>query len=145
MENDESQYPYTKNDQGAQSTEIDYGDIPENMNEQAMREYLALESKLVMPNENKRDSFEQQWNQQRAKYQPQQPQQQQQQQQQISNYQHATTSSNGMNFAFQQKQQNSNGYIPKPNYKNTGSSTASKATTQSTTAYSQETQDYDPS
>ena len=137
MENDESQYPYTKNDQGAQSTEIDYGDIPENMNEQAMREYLALESKLVMPNENKRDSFEQQWNQQRAKYQPQQPQQQQQQQQQqqISNYQHATTSSNGMNFAFQQK----------PNYKNTGSSTASKATTQSTTAYSQETQDYDPS
>eukprot|EP01083_Nonionella_stella_P199961 732830_1 len=61
--------PYDRhNDQGAQSTEIDYGDIPDNMNEQDMRAYLALESKLVMPNQKKRDSFEQQWNNGRSKY-----------------------------------------------------------------------------
>eukprot|EP00484_Ammonia_sp_Unknown_P030403 CAMPEP_0197037604 /NCGR_PEP_ID=MMETSP1384-20130603/14767_1 /TAXON_ID=29189 /ORGANISM="Ammonia sp." /LENGTH=429 /DNA_ID=CAMNT_0042467925 /DNA_START=77 /DNA_END=1366 /DNA_ORIENTATION=+ len=52
------------------STEIDYGDVPENMDEEQMRAYLALESKLVMPNQKRRDSFEQQWNSGREKFQP---------------------------------------------------------------------------
>eukprot|EP01084_Bolivina_argentea_P293796 505370_1 len=56
------------NYQGAKSTEIDYGDLPDNMNEEDIRAYLALESKLVMPNQKKRDSFEQQWNNERGKY-----------------------------------------------------------------------------
>jgi len=138
---DPNHFPYGKQGPGAQSTEIDYGDIPENMNEQDMRAYLALESKLVMPNQKKRDSFEQQWNQQRAKYQPQQPPQQQK-----PNYQQAKTTNNGMNFAFQkqQKPQQNGGYRPKPNYKNTVSSTTSKTTVHSNTAYSPDQHDYDP-
>ena len=143
-------FPYGKQERGAQSTEIDYGDIPDNMNEQEMRAYLALESKLVMPNQKKRDSFEQQWNQQRAKYQqPSGQQSTQPQQQQQPKYQQAQTSNNGMNFHFQNQQrpqQQNNGYRPKPNYKNTASSTTSKTTIHSnTTAYSPADNDYDPS
>ena len=135
-------FQYGKRERSAQSIEIDYGDIPDNMNEQEMRAYLALESKLVMPNQKKRDSFEQQWNQKRAQYQP-QPQPQQNQQ---AHYQQAQTSNNGMQFAFQNQQQRQNGaYRPKANYKHTASSTANSKTIHSntTTAYSQD--EYDPS
>eukprot|EP01084_Bolivina_argentea_P293792 505362_1 len=61
MANQFPSYGKNNNDQGAQSTENDYGDIPDNMSEQDMRAYLQLESKLIMPNQTKRDSFEQQW------------------------------------------------------------------------------------
>jgi len=48
-------------------SEIDYGDIPENMDEAAMRKYLMQESNLVMPNKPKRDSFEEVYNTERQK------------------------------------------------------------------------------
>ena len=138
-------FPYGKQEKGAQSTEIDYGDIPENMNEQDMRAYLALESKLVMPNQKKRDSFEQQWNAQRQKYNNNNNQAQSISQSQ--NYQQAAN--NGMQFAFQQQQkpkyqQNNNGGYPRPNYKHTASSTTSKTTVNSS-VYSHGDNDYDPS
>lgn len=48
--------------------EIDYGDIPENMDEQAMRKYLEAESNLVMPNAvKKKDSFEEIYSSERQK------------------------------------------------------------------------------
>eukprot|EP01084_Bolivina_argentea_P248475 415652_1 len=72
-------YMYGRND--TFGTEIDYGDVPENMDESHMRAYLALESKLVMPNQNSTDSFEQQWKHGRQEYSPEtKPPQQQQQQ-----------------------------------------------------------------
>merc|ERR1719397_1289961 len=49
------------------TSEIDYGDIPENMDEQAMRKYLDMESNLVMPNAKKKDSFEAEWTSERQK------------------------------------------------------------------------------
>jgi len=49
------------------NSDIDYGDIPSNMDEQAMRKYLDMESNLVMPGAKKKDSFEAEWTSERQK------------------------------------------------------------------------------
>eukprot|EP01084_Bolivina_argentea_P071317 129697_1 len=118
---------------GNNSTEIDYGDVPENMDEEQMRAYLALESKIVMPNQEKRDSFEAEWKNKRNKYsnnhpsqnnknknqsnnqynyqQPQQHQQQQQQQQKQSNFNYNKTNNNTITNINNNTYQNDNNYM----------------------------------
>ena len=143
MSNNNNNNDYTNMYRG-NSTEIDYGDVPENMDEAQMRAYLELESKLVMPNHQKRDSFEDEWKSKRNKYVQPSPK---------SNQYKKSTSTNISNnngqqqqFAYQTQINNINNQHNNINnnnfYSNKTNSTTKMGNTHSTSGYNDNDNDY---